>query len=206
MRATHATRRTDRRTAAGLGGLRGGVLLALCAALVGLALLGEPAREALQWSRAGIARGEHWRWVTAHLVHLDLAHALLNAAGLVSVWVLFSDTYTARRWLLIAVCGVVAIDVGLGWLSDIRWYVGLSGLLNTLAAAGIVRAMIEGDRMAWVVGLLGLAKLVYENVAGPLPLLASDQPVVLDAHLFGALAGMICGLLLHRDRRPAAAV
>jgi hypothetical protein len=89
-------------------------------------------------------------------------------------------------------------------LSDIRWYVGASGVLNTLAAAGIVREIIDGDRMAWVVGAAGLGKLVYENLAGPLPFLASDHPVVLEAHLFGALAGMVCGLLMPRSDAPSA--
>lgn len=187
-----------------LAGRRGLALAAMIALWIGLALAGEPAREALHWSRSGIAAGEHWRWLTAHLVHLDLAHALLNAAGLALVWVLFCDLYSIRRWLLVAACGIVTIDVGLWWLSDVRWYVGASGVLNTLAAAGIVREIIDGDRMAWVVGAAGLGKLVYENLAGPLPFLASDHPVVLEAHLFGALAGMVCGLLMPRSDVPSA--
>jgi rhomboid family GlyGly-CTERM serine protease len=132
-------------------------------------------------------------------VHLDLAHALLNAAGLALVWALFARVYSPRRWLLIVVLGIAGIDLGLWWLSDIEWYVGLSGLLNTLAAAGIVREIIDGDRMAWVVGLLGLAKLVSENLSGPMPFMQPDIPVVLDAHLYGALVGMVCGLLLRRS-------
>lgn len=191
------------RAAAGLDGRRGPVIAACCASLIGLALGGASLREALQWSRTGIAEGGHWRWLTGHLVHLDLAHAALNVAGLVLIWVLFADLYRLRRWLLIAACGIVAIDAGLWWLSDVEWYVGLSGVLNALAAAGIVRAVIDGDRTAWIVGALGLAKLVYENVAGPMPFLTGDQPVVLDAHLFGALAGMTCGLLLRSDAASA---
>ena len=187
-----------------LAGRRGLALAAMIALWIGLALAGEPAREALHWSRSGIAAGEHWRWLTAHLVHLDLAHALLNAAGLALVWVLFCDLYSIRRWLLVAACGIVTIDVGLWWLSDVRWYVGASGVLNTLAAAGIVREIIDGDCMAWVVGAAGLGKLVYENLTGPLPFLASDHPVVLEAHLFGALAGMVCGLLMPRSDVPSA--
>ena len=190
--------------AAALDGRRGLALAAVIALWIGLAFVGEPAREALHWSRSGIAAGEHWRWLTAHLVHLDLAHAVLNAAGLALLWVLFFDLYSVRRWLLVAACGIVTIDVGLWWLSDVRWYVGASGVLNTLAAAGIVREIIDGDRMAWVVGAAGLGKLVYENLAGPLKFLASDHPVVLEAHLFGALAGMVCGLLMPRSDAPSA--
>jgi membrane associated rhomboid family serine protease len=67
-----------------------------------------------------------------------------------------------------------------------------------------VREIIDGDRMAWFVGAAGLTKLVYENLAGPLPFLASDHPIVLEAHLFGALAGMVCGLLMQRTDVPSA--
>jgi rhomboid family GlyGly-CTERM serine protease len=187
------------RAATGTGGAWGIALLIACAAILLLALGGETLQQALRWSRVGIAEGEHWRWVTGHFVHLDLAHAALNAAGLALVWVLFARVWSPRRWLLIVVLGMAGIDLGLWWLSDIEWYVGLSGLLNTLAAAGIVREIIDGDRMAWVVGLLGLAKLVYENIAGAMPFMQPGIPVVLDAHLYGALVGMCCGLLLRRD-------
>lgn len=187
------------RAATGTEGAWGIALAAACAAILLLAQGGEALEQALRWSRSGLAAGEHWRWLTGHFVHLDLAHAALNAAGLALVWVLFARVYSPRRWLAIVALGIAGIDLGLWWLSDIEWYVGLSGVLNTLAAAGIVREIIDGDRMAWVVGLLGLAKLVSENLSGPMPFLQSGIPVVLDAHLFGALVGMCCGLLLRRD-------
>lgn len=187
------------RAATGTDGARGIALVVVCTAISLLALGGETLQEMLRWSRSGIAAGEHWRWVTGHFVHLDFAHAALNAAGLVLVWALFATIWSPRRWLLIVVLGITGIDLGLWWLSDIEWYVGLSGLLNTLAAAGIVRAIIDGDRMAWVVGLLGLAKLVAENLAGPMPFMPSGVPVVLDAHLYGALVGMVCGLMMRRS-------
>lgn len=192
------------RVATGTDGAWGIALLVACAGVLLLALGGEVVQQALRWSRGGIAAGEQWRWVTGHLVHLDIAHAALNAAGLALVWALFARVWSPRRWLLIAVLGIAGIDLGLWWLSDIEWYVGLSGLLNTLAAAGIVREIIDGDRMAWVVGLLGLAKLVSENLSGPMPFLQPDIPVVLDAHLYGALVGMVCGLVLRRSTPVAA--
>ena len=202
--AAKPSRLAGLRAATGTGGAWGIALLVTCAAMLLLALGGEAVQQALRWSRSALTAGEHWRWVTGHFVHLDLAHALLNVAGLALVWALFARVYTPRRWLLIVVLGIAGIDLGLWWLSDIEWYVGLSGLLNTLAAAGIVREIIDGDRMAWVVGLLGLAKLVSENLAGPMPFLQPDIPVVLDAHLYGALVGMVCGLLLRRSAPVAA--
>ena len=193
------TRLARLRAATGTEGAWGIALAVACAAILLLAQGGEALEQALRWSRSGLAAGEHWRWLTGHFVHLDLAHAALNAAGLALVWVLFARVYSPRRWLAIVALGIAGIDLGLWWLSDIEWYVGLSGVLNTLAAAGIVREIIDGDRMAWVVGLLGLAKLVSENLSGPMPFLQSGIPVVLDAHLFGALVGMVCGLVMRRS-------
>ena len=197
------TRFARLRSATGTEGAWGLALLVACALLLALALGGEPLQQALRWSRTGIAAGEHWRWFTGHFVHLDLAHAALNAAGLALVWALFARVWSPRRWLLIAALSLAGIDLGLWWLSDIEWYVGLSGLLNTLAAAGIVREIVDGDRMAWLIGALGLAKLVSENLSGPMPFMQPGIPVVLDAHLYGALVGMVCGLLMRRSA-PAA--
>jgi membrane associated rhomboid family serine protease len=176
------TRLARLRAATGTEGAWGIALAVACAAILLLAQGGEALEQALRWSRSGLAAGEHWRWLTGHFVHLDLAHAALNAAGLALVWVLFARVYSPRRWLAIVALGIAGIDLGLWWLSDIEWYVGLSG-----------------DRMAWVVGLLGLAKLVSENLSGPMPFLQAGIPVVLDAHLFGALVGMVCGLVMRRS-------
>jgi rhomboid family GlyGly-CTERM serine protease len=161
--------------------------------------LGEAPRLALRWSRPDIAAGEAWRLVTGHLVHLDLEHALLNVAGLLLVWALFSRVFTAAQWALTLLAGVVAIDLGL-WVVNVelQWYVGASGLLHTAMAAGIVRQMLARDPVAWGLGVLGVGKLLYEHFSGAMPFTSSGALVVTDAHLYGAVAGMICGVLLRR--------
>lgn len=40
-----------------------------------------------------------------------------------------------------------------------------------------------------------LVKLAYEQIHGPLPF-AGDMPVVVDAHLYGALGGLAAAVLL----------
>jgi rhomboid family GlyGly-CTERM serine protease len=180
--------------APGLDATRGAVLAALVALIIGLALAGERPRLALRWDRAGLESGEAWRLVSGHFVHLDLEHALLNAAGAVLVAALFARLFTALQWALVVAAGIAAIDLGL-WIVNVelRWYVGASGVLHAAMAAGIVRRMIERDRVAWVLGLIGVAKLLYEHFAGAMPFTASGALVVTDAHLYGAVAGMACG-------------
>jgi rhomboid family GlyGly-CTERM serine protease len=183
----------------GLDGRRGLVALGLCLGLLMLAGFGEAPRLALRWSRPDLAAGEAWRLVTGHLVHLDLEHALLNVAGLLLVWALFSRVFTAAQWALTLLAGVVAIDLGL-WVVNVelQWYVGASGLLHTAMAAGIVRQMLARDPVAGGLGVLGVGKLLYEHFSGAMPFTSSGALVVTDAHLYGAVAGMICGVLLRR--------
>lgn len=178
---------------------RGLAALGLSCGLLVLAGFGDAPRSALRWSRPDIASGEAWRLVTGHVVHLDLGHAALNVAGLLLVWALFSRVFTAGQWVLTLLAGVVAIDLGL-WLVNVelQWYVGASGLLHTAMAAGIVRQMLARDGLAWGLGVVGVGKLLYEHFSGAMPFTSSGALVVTDAHLYGAVAGMICGVLLRR--------
>src|SRR5690606_9769115 len=75
-------------------------LLISCALLLLPELAGNAGRLALRYEREALAAGELWRLLTAHFVHLDLEHALLNTTGLILMWVLFAGDYTARQWLL----------------------------------------------------------------------------------------------------------
>ena len=115
-------------------------LLLIVASLDGLWLIGDSATLALQYDRAAIAAGGWWRLLTAHLVHLDLHHLLLNELGLVLIWALFAADFDAVDWLIVALAGALAISCGLWWLSPtVTWYVGASGVLHAIMAAGVAR-------------------------------------------------------------------
>jgi rhomboid family GlyGly-CTERM serine protease len=169
-------------------GAAGLALLAACAALLLLALTGEPGRLLLRYDRAALAAGQAWRLLTAHLVHLDLRHALLNGCGLALMWALFARDYTARQWLLVVLGAMVAIDAGL-WLCDstVQWYVGSSGVLHGVMAAGAFAHLRRREPDGWVLAGFLAAKLVWEQWVGPLPL--AGGVVVVDAHLYGVIGG-----------------
>src|SRR5215469_1478397 len=176
-------------------GAYGLALVAACAALLLLALTGEPGRLLLRYDRAALAAGEAWRLVTAHLVHLGLRHALLNCLGLALMWALFARDYSPRQWLVIVLVSMAAIDAGL-WLCDstVDWYVGSSGVLHGVMAAGTLAQLRRGERTGWVLlGFLAL-KLSYEHWVGALPLAGSV--VVVDAHLFGVAGGSAAAAFL----------
>lgn len=180
----------------------GGYGLALAAALLLVALLaagGEPWRLALRYERAAIAQGEWWRLLGAHLVHLGARHALLDAAGLALLWVLYARALAPLRWLLVLGVALAAIDAGLWWLSPgIAWYVGISGLLHGAWAAGAAGSWrTERSHALLSLGLLA-AKLAAEQWHGG-GVAGSGLPVVVAAHLYGAVGGL-AGALAMRGR------
>src|SRR5207244_9251164 len=128
-----------------------GLILAGSCGLLRLAsLTGEPGRLLLRYDRAALAAGQWWRLVTAHVVHLDVRHALLNDIGLALVWALFARDYSLRQWAAVVLGAVVALDAGL-WLCDspFEWYVcsseALHGLMEDGALAHMRRLELAGD-------------------------------------------------------------
>jgi rhomboid family GlyGly-CTERM serine protease len=154
--------------------------------------LGDSISQLLRYDRVAIAGGGWWRLLTAHTVHLDLHHLILNELGLVLMWSLFADDYDAVEWCVIVLSGALAISSGLWWLSPrVAWYVGASGVLHSVMAAGTAKHLVDRvwDRWILLAGLCG--KLAYEQLGGPEPAL-----VVVDAHLYGAICGFAVGAAL----------
>ncbi|CAN5156370.1 hypothetical protein BH24PSE2_BH24PSE2_17250 [soil metagenome] len=194
-----ALRRITQRLRSALARLRlnrahASILLGAIALVLVLGTGGADVTAALRWDRVALAEGELWRLVTGHLVHLNAGHLLLNVGGLGMVWLLFAPDYSVWRWGVAALAGVAAMDLGF-WISQppLAWYVGLSGLLHTLFAAGIVRWIAAGAADGLLIGAIFAAKLLWEQTAGPLPFTESSAggPVVVDAHLYGAIGGVV---------------
>lgn len=165
-------------------------LLVICVVLVLPVLGGDAGRALLRYDRAGLAAGQWWRLLTAHVVHLDLEHAALNSLGLVLMWALFARDYKPGQWFLIVLSAIAAIDTGL-WLRDstIAWYVGSSGALHGVMAAGTLAHLRRRDMDGWVLAAFIVVKLVFEQRAGALPFVDSGADVIVDAHLYGSLGG-----------------
>jgi rhomboid family GlyGly-CTERM serine protease len=181
---------------------RAGALAACLALLLSLSLAGDAATRALRYERAALAGGEWWRLLGAHLVHYDAMHLAMNGAGFALLWSLFVRDARWRDWLVTGMAAAAAIDAGLWLLAPrVYWYLGLSGVLHGWwAAAGLAaraRWPLEG---ALTLALLA-AKLAFEQLQGPLSSgLHAALPVVVDAHLYGALGGLAAALGLRLGR------
>ena len=169
-----------------------------------IALFGEPGRLALRYERAAIGDGEIWRLLSAHFTHLGWSHLLLNGAGLVLVWYLVGRDFKIGQWLIILLVSVAGIDLGFWFLDpNLSWYVGMSGLLHGLLAAGILVGIQEGRTEILILGGLVLAKLLFEQFVGPLPgsEASSGGTVIVDAHLYGAMAGLLAAAIMRRHEK-----
>jgi rhomboid family GlyGly-CTERM serine protease len=180
----------------------GWALLGACALLGLIELAGEPLRAAWSYQRAAIAAGEWWRLLTAHFVHLDAAHAVLNGLGLVLMWALFARDYSPLRWLAIYLVAALAVSAGL-YVFDpqIEWYVGASGALHGVMSAGTLAHLRRRDLDGWILAAFLVAKLSYEQLAGQMPFSGAANTVV-DAHLYGAIGGLALAVLLRSRAEP----
>ena len=184
-------------------GKLGIALLAACGLLLLPVLAGDAGREALRYDRTALAAGQEWRLLTAHFVHLDFDHAALNSLGLVLMWALFARDYRPRQWLAILLGSIAAIDAGL-WLRDstVAWYVGSSGALHGIMAAGTLAHLRRRDMDGWILAVFIVVKLAYEQGAGALPFTDGHFGVVVDAHLFGTLGGASIAAFLRPRMEP----
>lgn len=164
----------------------------------------------LCYQRDAQARGELWRVFSGHFVHLNLSHALLNAAGAVLVALVLRQEVPARDWWRLTLAAPFVISLGL-WLKQPAMvsYVGFSGVLHGLLYFGVLRLVPAAPGLALTVLALLVGRQVWEQTGAYDPDYLRGLihgRVMPDAHLFGALTGSVYGLWsLWRDRlhKPA---
>lgn len=155
---------------------------------------------ALRYDRPAIAAGEWWRVLSGHLVQGNLAHWALNMLGLILILIIFPDRISWRGLGAPMLLSALAVSGGLFFMNpEILWYVGLSGVLHGLFAACAARELLAGSKIFASALALLAAKIIYEQIMGPLAdtQMLTGLPVVVDAHLYGAVSGLAYALIVH---------
>ena len=195
--------------------------LAAQALLIGIglgALFGKQLNPWLSYDRDAVLHGQVWRLLSGNFVHLNLNHGFMNMATLAVAIVLFLPLKSLRWWALALLSCCLAVGIGLLLFSpQVSNYVGLSGALYGVLAAGLLLRLMEPEKMRWL-NLLVLMAIAGKVIEQQLP---SFDPnylrafiggrVVADAHLYGLICGLLIALIeivsrrRHGHRPPASA-
>ena len=147
-----------------------------------------------RFDRGLIEQGRIWLLFSGHIVHLNWSHWLLNMAGLAIVAFFFSTHASFKQWMLVIIVSSSVISIGLWWgMPEIRYYVGLSGVLHGLFLYGALREIRFYPASGYVLLVVLIAKLIWEFFYGALP--GSEDMaggrVLTEAHLLGAIGGIL---------------
>lgn len=164
------------------------VLVGLSVLMLGLNLP-EAVRPVL-WLDASSGWGltqESWRLVSAHLVHLNLYHALLNIAGLWLCYVLTPELFN-RALTLKMLYLAVGISICLWFFSpNLLPYAGFSGVLYGMFVLGLIPRVWHKDwRTAAILIILSfwmLLPFMFGNIEAEEKLIGGRIATM--AHVYG---------------------
>nr|WP_168711053.1 rhombosortase [Ningiella ruwaisensis] len=145
-----------------------------------------------------ITNGRYYQLVTAHFIHTNSWHLLLNMGGLAITYLLFYEHLRLVRTLFAIAFCTVGLSICLLAFTDITWYAGLSGTLHGLFTFALVFDLQSRRVSSYALAGIGLAKLFYEQMGGSTADTAAliDVNVAVDGHLYGAICGFIAGLII----------
>jgi rhomboid family GlyGly-CTERM serine protease len=150
------------------------------------------------YDRSSISTGEIWRLLTGHIYHTNFNHLALNLAALIMLWALHGQYYNTKSYLALFVFSGLFISSALYFFSvDLTQYVGLSGILHAVFIWGALNDIKQGEKTGYLLFIGVWLKIAHEQFYGAsasvVALIAAN--VAVDAHLWGAISGLIFFLI-----------
>lgn len=139
-----------------------------------------------------------WRFITGQLLHLGWVHLLFNLVGLVLITALFLPEWSSRSFSFAFISSAIVLNFCLYVFSpELIWYVGLSGILHGLIAAGALYSYRVQPGFALLVLAGCTIKIGWEQFTGSS--VGTEEliggKVAFDAHMFGFIGGLIGAIL-----------
>ena len=164
-------------------------------------LLFEDAFYLFAYQRQDILNGEYWRAITRNFTHLSLVHGLLNLLAWMLIWFYGRAVCSVFEWLVALTLCSAGVGFGLLiFLPALQTYVGLSGTLHGVLVVIAILSLRHPHYTAisWTILVFVVAKLTYETIYGATPATAElvQMNVITEAHLYGAISGVVVGSLL----------
>jgi rhomboid family GlyGly-CTERM serine protease len=165
--------------------------LSLILLLVGL-YFWVPDRTLFYFSSEHIAHGESWRVVTGHLMHADIQHLLWNILGLAVLGTLL-ELHSQINWWAALLVGIASVSTLLmSPFSQLDYYCGLSGVLNTLLLVVLwLEWRLTRSWLIVVITVGSIAKAVIEVSLGESLMTHISWPPYAWSHVAGLTGGLI---------------
>lgn len=172
--------------------------LCLAGLLVVLAVTTDVLFPILSLARVQVEHGELWRLVTSNFVHFGWPHTLMNLAAFLLCALALLNSFPVRQLLGLILCCCLSVGLGVYYLNpEYGTYAGLSGAIHGFIVAGLMRNKRHPAWLNAILIALVFAKIFYEHQpdyqATQLQTLM-PVPVAYDAHMYGAIAGLLFGL------------
>ena len=142
---------------------------------------------------------EPWRLLTGHWVHLTWQHWLLNITTLTVFSALFDSLRRPYTLLCAGTCAMLVVNVGvLVRHPNVDWYVGFSGVLYGLLAAGALLDRHRHPRISTAVLAFVTLKLLADVTFGTPKSIETivGGPVMAAAHVYGVAGGLLAAVIL----------
>jgi len=151
----------------------------------------------LRYQYDWLSKGEYWRLLSAHWVHVNWMHLILNAAGILLCMAIASPRWSIRQWIIYQ----LILGFGISILFSLRnpqleWYAGYSGVLFGVYFLAAVDLYAREKLVALLLGAAISIKVILEQWSD-LKVTSSDligTPVIIDAHLYGLVLGISIAL------------
>ncbi|TYK64820.1 rhombosortase [Colwellia echini] len=155
-----------------------------------------------------ISQGELWRVFTGHLFHTNAVHLLLNLSALLLLWALHGHFYNIKNYSLMFISSALVCSLGLYLFSpDISQYVGLSGVIHGIFVFGAIMDIRHKDKTGYLLFIGVWLKIAHEQYYGASEQVANliDANVAIDAHLWGAIGGLVfsCGYIIYLNAKKS---
>ncbi|WP_281558858.1 rhombosortase [Thalassomonas sp. RHCl1] len=153
--------------------------------------------ETLVYHRSAISQGELWRLLSGHFFHTNGYHLLLNLAAIALLFGLHGRYYRFSSYLILFFLSAFTTSTGIYYFApELTQYVGLSGVLHGVFLWGALMDIKHQDKTGYLL-LIGICvKVAHEQLYGASEDVINliDANVAIDAHLWGAISGLIFGL------------
>lgn len=160
-----------------------------CVLLSGLLQFVMPAlRYVYDWIPA-----QPWRLLTSHWVHLGWRHYALNMLAFLFLPLVFPNFSIRSLLACLVLLPLFISSCFYLYMPSLQAYVGLSGVLHGMYVLAALQALqSRKERLFAVIVLCFIAiKLVWEYCFGSESAALIQAPVVIEAHQFGVLGGIV---------------